>query len=87
MKNFLKNMVIKAVKPNVPKTKLQKANRDLKLSVHKTKASGAQLNETIFKIKQLSKKMDNKKKATKAEARKIEKRNEDDKKIFKKGDK
>ena len=52
MKSFLKNMVIKAVKPNVPKTKIQKAIRDLKISTQKSKAGKAKLDQTIFELKQ-----------------------------------
>ena len=52
MKSFLKNMVIKSVKPNVPKTKIQKAIRDLKISTQKSKGSKAKLNQTIFESKQ-----------------------------------
>ena len=51
MKSFLKNMVIKSVKPNVPKTKIQKAIRDLKISTQKSKAGTAKLNQTIFELK------------------------------------
>ena len=41
MKRYLTNMVISAVKPNVPKTKLQKKTRDLKLAIQKNKGSKA----------------------------------------------
>ena len=51
MKSFLKNMVIKSVKPNVPKTKIQKAIRDLKISTQKSKAGKAKLDQTIFELK------------------------------------
>ena len=61
--SFLKNIgkgktspTIKSLKPNVPKTKFQKENRDLKLSVNKMKGSGAKLKQTLFEIKQLNKK-------------------------------
>ena len=40
--------VIKKTKPNVPKTDYQKSLRDLKIQVHKTKASGAKLRQTLF---------------------------------------
>tara|TARA_R100000951_G_scaffold9774_1_gene8516 strand:- start:317 stop:478 length:162 start_codon:yes stop_codon:yes gene_type:complete len=49
------NKVISAVKTNVPKTKLEKKARDLKLQIQKTKASGAKLKKTLFDIKQSSK--------------------------------
>ena len=42
---------IKAVKPNVPKTKKQKLLRDLKILKQKTKASGAKLKQTQFELK------------------------------------
>ena len=38
-------------KPNVPKTKIQKAIRDLKISTQKSKAGTAKLNQTIFELK------------------------------------
>ena len=42
---------IKSIKPNVPKTKLQKAIRNLKISTQKSKAGTAKLNQTIFELK------------------------------------
>jgi len=39
-------------KPNVPKTKIQKAIRDLKISTQKSKAGKAKLDQTIFELKQ-----------------------------------
>ena len=42
---------IKSVKPNVPKTKVQKKIRDLKIGNQKLKASGAKLDQTIFEIR------------------------------------
>ena len=51
MKRYLTNMVISAVKPNVPKTKLQKAKRDLKLAIQKNKSSKAKLDQSIFEFK------------------------------------
>jgi len=42
---------IKSVKTNVPKTKLDKAARDLNLAIQKNKASKAKLNQTIFEMK------------------------------------
>ena len=55
MRNYLMNKVISAVKTNVPKTKLEKKARDLKLQIQKTKASGAKLKKTLFDIKQSAK--------------------------------
>ena len=51
MKRYLTNMVISAVKPNVPKTKLQKKTRDLKLAIQKNKSSKAKLDQSIFEFK------------------------------------
>ena len=42
---------INKVKTNVPKTKIQKAIRDLKISTQKSKAGTAKLNQTIFELK------------------------------------
>ena len=42
---------INKTKTNVPKTKLDKAKRDLNLAIQKNKASKAKLNQTIFEIK------------------------------------
>ena len=42
---------INKVKTNVPKTKLDKAKRDLNLAIQKNKASKAKLNQTIFEMK------------------------------------
>jgi len=52
MKRYFTNMVISAVKPNVPKTKIQKGIRDLKISTQKSKAGKAKLDQTIFELKQ-----------------------------------
>jgi len=41
---------IKSVKTNVPKTKLDKATRDLNLAIQKTKGSKAKLKQTLFEI-------------------------------------
>jgi len=43
--------VIKSVKPNVPKTKIEKKIRDLKLETQKLKGSGKKLSQTVFEIK------------------------------------
>jgi multidrug resistance efflux pump len=58
---------ITKVKPNVPKTKLEKATSKLNIAKHKTKMSKAKLNQTLFNIDQASKK---------AKARAQDKRNE-----------
>ena len=42
---------IKSIKPNVPKTELQKKLRDLKIATQKSKAGTAKLNQTIFELK------------------------------------
>ena len=42
---------IKSVKPNVPKTKYDKAFRDLKLAVHEAKGQKAKTDQTIFEFK------------------------------------
>ena len=49
---------IKSVKPNVPVTKGQKLKRDLKIATQKSKAAGAKLDNTIFKIKQQKKRLE-----------------------------
>jgi len=46
---------ITSVKPNVPKTKVEKAKSKLAIAKQKTKASGAKLKQTIFEIGQKSK--------------------------------
>jgi hypothetical protein len=51
MRRYLTNMVINKIKPNVPKTKLQKATRDLKLAIQKNKSSKAKLDQSIFEFK------------------------------------
>ena len=50
MKNYLKNMVISAVKPKVNTTKLGKATSELKIAIQKNKGSKAKLNQTIFEM-------------------------------------
>ena len=42
---------ITSVKPNVPKTKIEKAKSKLAIAKQKTKASKAKLDQTIFEIK------------------------------------
>ena len=46
---------ITSVKPNVPKTKIEKAKSKLAIAKQKTKASGAKLDYTRFRIQQQSK--------------------------------
>ena len=41
---------IKKLKPNVPKSRLEKATSKLKIAQHKTKMAGAKLNQTNFEI-------------------------------------
>ena len=47
--------VISSVKPNVPKTKLEKAKSKLAIAKQKTKGSKAKLDQTVFEINQASK--------------------------------
>ena len=47
---------ITSVKPNVPKTKVEKAKSKLAIAKQKTKASKAKLNQTLFNIDRASKK-------------------------------
>ena len=49
--------VISSVKPNVPKTRIEKARSKLAIAKQKTKASEARLNQTRFRIEQQSKKL------------------------------
>ena len=65
--SFLKNLgkgqkttgteVISSVKPNVPKTKLEKAKSKLAIAKQKTKASQARLDNTLFRIQQQKKRL------------------------------
>ena len=50
MRKYLKNKVISAIKPNVPKTKLGKATSELNKAIQKTKGSKAKLSQTLFEI-------------------------------------
>ena len=69
--SFLKNLgkgqkttgteVISSVKPNVPKTKIEKAKSKLAIAKQKTKASQAKLNNTIFRINQQKKRLEGEK--------------------------
>ena len=50
---------IKSVKPNVPKTDIQKATRTLKVEGHKIKAKISKISSDIFhKTQELKKKVD-----------------------------
>ena len=49
---------IKAVNPNVPKNKAEVLKRDLKLATQKRKASEAKLDNTIFRINQQKKRLE-----------------------------
>ena len=70
--SFLKNLgkgqkttgteVISSVKPNVPKTKLEKTKSNLAIAKQKTKASQAKLDNTIFRINQQKKRLEREKK-------------------------
>jgi len=50
MRKYLTNKVISAVKPSVPKTKLDKATSKLNKVIQKTKGSKAKLSQTLFEI-------------------------------------
>jgi len=50
MRKYLTNKVISAVKPSVPRTKLQQKTGELKKAIQKTKGSKAKLNQTLFEI-------------------------------------
>jgi len=51
MRKYFTNKVISAVKPSVPKTKIQEKMGDLKKAIMKTKGSKAKLNQTLFELK------------------------------------
>ena len=51
MRKYLTNKVISAVKPSVPKTKIQQKMGDLKKAIQKTKGSKAKLSQTLFELK------------------------------------
>ena len=55
MRKYLTNKVISAIKPSVPKTKLDKAKSNLNIAIQKTKGSKAKLSQTLFEIKNLKK--------------------------------
>ena len=52
---------INKVSPNVPETKGDKLKRDINIAVQKSKASQAKLDNTIFRIEQQKKRLDEKK--------------------------
>ena len=54
--------VISKVKPNVPVTKSDKIKRDLRLATQKTKTSQVKLDNTIFRIEQQKKRLEDMKK-------------------------
>ena len=54
--------VISKVKPNVPVTKSDKIKRDLRLAKQKTKTSQVKLDNTIFRIEQQKKRLEDMKK-------------------------
>ena len=74
MKSFIKALMsggkqktygtgaINKVEPNVPETKGQKIKRDLKLAKQKTKTSQVKLDNTIFRIEQQKKRLEDMKK-------------------------
>ena len=49
---------IKSVKPNVPVTKADKVKRDLRLATQKSKTSQVKLDNTIFRIEQQKKRLE-----------------------------
>ena len=49
---------IKSVKPNVPLTKADKVKRDLRLAKQKSKTSQVKLDNTIFRIEQQKKRLE-----------------------------
>ena len=53
--------VISALKPNVPKTKSEKLKSQLKIATQKSKAAQAKLDNTIFRIDQQKKRLEEKK--------------------------
>ena len=55
--------VISKVEPNVPVTKADKVKRDLRLATQKSKASQAKLDNTIFRIEQQKKRLEDMQKA------------------------
>jgi hypothetical protein len=51
MRKYFTNKIISAIKPSVPKTKIDKAKSDLNKAIQKTKGSKAKLSQTLFEIK------------------------------------
>ena len=81
--------VIKKMKPNVPKTKLDQVRSDLAKMVQKTKGSAAKLKQTHFEIKNPKFKgkdftFATSKKKTMSNTEKAKLWNEESKKMFKK---
>ncbi len=60
-----------SVTPNVPVTKGQKLKRDLKIATQKSKAAGAKLDNTMFRIDQEKKKLEKMKTEKKAKGGRI----------------
>ena len=52
--------VISKVEPNVPKTKGEKVKRDLRLATQKSKTAQVKLDNTIFRIEQQKKRLEDK---------------------------
>ena len=89
LKKIIMGQVIKKMKPNVPKTKYDKAFRDLKIAVHKAKGQKAKTDQTIFEFKNPKFKgkkftFDSSKKKIMSNTEKAKLRNEESKKMFKK---
>jgi len=86
MRNYLTNMIISAVKPSVPKTRLGKSTSELKKAIQKTKGSKAKLKQTLFEIenKQPLTFQSQRGIKTKSNTEKAKIRNEESKKMFKK---
>ena len=49
--------IIRSVKPNVPKTPVEKAKSKLAIAKQKTKASQAKFDNTVFRIEQQKKRL------------------------------
>ena len=86
MKSYLTNMIISAVKPSVPKTRLGKSTSELKKAIQKTKGSKAKLKQTLFEIenKQPLTFQSQRGIKTKSNTEKAKIRNEESKKMFEK---
>jgi len=85
MRKYLTNKVISAIKPSVPKTKLDKAKSNLNIAIQKTKGSKAKLSQTLFEIKNKQPlTFGGTKKKTMSNTEKAKIRNKESKKMFKK---